>query len=501
MGETLLKIDGLTKRFPGVVALNNAKLEILKGEVHAVAGENGAGKSTLMNIILGSIQPDEGTIEYKGKTVRFSGPNEALRNGISMIHQEISLVQSLDIAENVWLGQEGKFIRYGLLNKRARYKATEKLLNDYGITHLNPRTNVRDLSVANMQLVEIARAISNNSDLIIMDEPTSALTSVEIKILYEIIEDLTSKGVSVIFISHKLDEILSVCDRVSVFRDGTYITTKNCAEIDEKELINYIIGRDLTEMFPKMPAEIKEAVLQVSNLSVPGVFDDISFSVKAGEILGFSGLVGSGRTEIMRAIFGVDRYSKGEIVINGKKAVIRKPKDAIDYGLGMVTEDRMRLGCIYTLSVLANSTIAYFNRICNKLGFYLPSKEKAEFNAIINRISIKYSSPKEKITQLSGGNQQKVILARWLMTKPKILILDEPTRGIDVGSKAEIHRIISSLAQQGMAIILVSSELPEILGMSDRIIVVRNKKIVADIPREKADQGLLIQYAFGTQSI
>lgn len=496
--EELLRLEGITKYFPGVTALDNVKLDIRKGEVHALIGENGAGKSTLMKIILGIYPPNAGTIYYKGKAVHFASPTDALDAGISMIHQEISLVQTLSVAENIWLGRESKFSRCGFMNLKARSKATKQLLHDIGLEHLKPEETVKNLSVANMQLVEIARAVSYNSDLIIMDEPTSALTSVEIDLLYKIIRGLSAKGVSIIFISHKLEEIFEVCQRVTVFRDGQYITTKNCSEINQDELIKYIIGRELNDMFPKLPAEIGPPVLEVRNFSGKA-FQNVSFQVRAGEILGFSGLVGAGRSEIMRAVFGIDPHTGGEVLIDGKAVSIRDTKEAVNCGIGMITEDRLRMGAIHCLSVLANTTISYFDKICNKLGFYRPAKENEAFQSIANKVSIKYSSLKEPISQLSGGNQQKVIISRWLLTNPKVLILDEPTRGIDVGSKSEIHRLISTLAQNGMAIILISSEMPEILGMCDRICVVRGGQIVHECMRENATQEILIQHAFGVK--
>lgn len=499
MGETLLQLEGITKLFPGVKALDDVQLNIQKGELHALIGENGAGKSTLMKILLGIYQRDSGTITYKGKQVNFSGPFEVLKAGISMIHQEISLVQTMDIAENIWLGREKEFAKLGILSVKRRYKATKELLENLGMGFLNPHSVVKTLSVANMQLVEIARAVSYNSDLIIMDEPTSSLTSVEIDLLYKLMRSLAEKGVAVIFISHKLEEIFEVCDRVTVLRDGRYITTKKCTELNQDDLIKYIVGRELNEMFPKLPAEIHEPVLEVKNFSSAGVFEDVNFNVRAGEILGFSGLVGAGRTEIMRAIFGIDKYTSGTVMLNGKEIHITDPKDAIRHGLGMVTEDRFHTGSIYSLSVMANMTISHFKKICNKLGLFTPTNELKAFNSIADKVSIKYSSPKELMSKLSGGNQQKVIISRWLLTNPKVLILDEPTRGIDVGSKAEIHRLISTLAQQGMAIIMISSELPEILGMCDRIEIVKDGRIVHECMREDATQEVLIQYAFGTQ--
>lgn len=495
--EELLRCENITKAFSGIKVLDEVCFQVRRGEVHALIGENGAGKSTLMKIILGIYSATSGRIFYKGKEANFSCPTDALNAGISMIHQEISLVQTLSVAENIWIGRESQFSRCGFLDIKRRNQAAADLLKELGLEHLSPKAIVKNLSVANMQLVEIARAVSYRADLIIMDEPTSALTSVEIELLYSIIRSLAAKGVAVIFISHKLEEIFKVCDRVTVLRDGKAIITQDCAKIDQQQLIHYIIGRELNDMFPKLPAKIGEVVLEVKNLCGEA-FHDVSFSVRSGEILGFSGLVGSGRTEIMRAVFGIDPHTSGQILLNGREVSINSPKDAVSCGLGMVTEDRLRMGAIHRLSVLANTTIASFDRICNRAGFFRPARERQEFLSVAGKVAVKYASPKEPISQLSGGNQQKVIISRWLLTNPKVLILDEPTRGIDVGSKSEIHRLISMLAQNGMAIVMISSEMPEILGMSDRIMVVREGRIVFECPRKDATQEELISHAFGT---
>ncbi len=494
--DIILKMENITKVFPGVRALDNVRLELRRGEVHAVIGENGAGKSTLMKILLGMYKADSGTIIYKGREVSFDSTQEALAAGISMIHQEISLVPTMDVAENIWLGREKLFRKMGILDVKARYRATEELLQRLKIP-LNPRAVVRNLSIAHMQLIEIARAVSYDADIIIMDEPTSALTDAEVALLYDIIRDLSAAGVTIIFISHKLEELFEVCDRVTVYRDGHYIGVLDCDKITKPELINMIVGREMNEMFPKLDAAIGDVVLRVENLTTFGVLDNVSFEVHAGEILGFSGLMGAGRTEIMRAIFGIDRYDSGRIILNGEELHIRQPEDAVRHGIAMITEDRLRQGSIYALSVMANSTIAFFYRMCNRFGFYKKSEEVRTFESMRNSLAIKCSSRRQLISQLSGGNQQKVIIARWLLTEPKVLILDEPTRGIDVGSKAEIHRLISRLAQEGLAIILISSEMPEVMGMSDRILVVRHGRIVHEEKRETATQETLIAHAFG----
>jgi ABC-type sugar transport system ATPase subunit len=495
--ETILKMTGITKVFAGVQALKNVKFELKKGEVHALMGENGAGKSTLMKLLIGMIAPEKGIVCYKGKEVLFKNISEALNSGISMIHQELSLVQLMDVAENIWLGREKKFMIAGcLINMKKRYLKTDELLNDFGI-HINSRHFVKDLSVAEMQLVELVRSISYDANIIIMDEPTSALTAREIELLYKIIRQLTAKGVAVVFISHKMEEIFDICDRVTILRDGNYIDTIEINKLTQDMLINMVVGRELNEMFVKSNVPFRDEAFRVKNFTSAGSFYGINFDLRYGEVLGFYGLMGAGRTEIMRAIFGIDKYTSGEIYINKKKVVIKSPGEAIKLGMGMLTEDRLRLGAIYTMSIIANTTLASFKRICNKFGFFRQTDEIRLFSEESDSLSIKYSSPYDPIGQLSGGNQQKVLVGRWLLTKPQILILDEPTRGIDIGAKMEIYSLINDLTQKGIAVILVSSELPEILAMSDRIIVIRNGNIVFECSGKEADQVTLVTHAFG----
>lgn len=492
----ILEMHDIIKVFPGVRALDNAKLSIKKGEVHALIGENGAGKSTLMKILLGIYEPESGEIIYKGTKVKFQTPHEALSVGISMIHQEMSLIPTVDISENVWIGRERNFRSCGLIINKKRYQETEKLLKHLKID-LNPRTIVNTLSVANMQLVELARAVSYHSDIIIMDEPTSSLTDSEIRLLYDIIRELSNQGTAVIFISHKLEEIFEICDRVTVMRDGQFISEHSTKEITQDELVTKIAGREVKELYPKVKAEIKETVLEVKNLCSNQVFDHISFDVKAGEVLGVCGLVGAGRTEIMSAIFGIDHFDSGEIYLEGKKIVNRTPKDAIANGISMITEDRRGMGIVPMLSVCANISLAYLPTL-GKAGFIQKTKETADIQKMIKELNVKTPSLSTNIGDLSGGNQQKAIIARWLLTKPKVLILDEPTRGIDVGAKSEIYQLICTLTQQGIAVIMVSSELPEILGMSDRIIVVREGKIVMNTKNSEMSSELILKHAFGT---
>ncbi|MGI6334495.1 MAG: sugar ABC transporter ATP-binding protein [Saccharofermentanales bacterium] len=492
--DIILEMKGICKSFAGVQALDNVDFNLRKGEVHALIGENGAGKSTLMNILLGMIKQDSGEIFFKGKHVNFKNPLTALNNGISMIHQEICLVPQMDVAENIWLGRENKFQSFGMLNIPKRLEATKALLNKLEI-HVNPQALVKNISIANMQLVELARAISYEADIIIMDEPTSALTNVEIELLYKIVRNLSARGVSIIFISHKIEEIFQICQRVTVLRDGRFIATHNCAEIDKDKLISQIVGRELTNMFPKTHSVIGEIVLEVNDLNKSGVFSNINFNLRKGEILGFCGLMGAGRTEIMSAIFGLDLPDSGEIIIDGRSIKIGNPSQAISHGIGMVTEDRLRLGALHGLPVFMNLSLATLLKF-SKLRLINFKKEKTACVTMVEKLSITLSTINQLMKTLSGGNQQKVILGKWLMTNPKILILDEPTRGIDVGSKAEIHKIISELASQGMSIILVSSELPEILGMSDRIIVIGKGEIKLECSRAEATQEKLMTAAF-----
>lgn len=494
--ETVLEVRALSKSFLGVKALDKVDLLGKRGEVHSVIGENGAGKSTMMNLILGDLQKDEGTIILKGKEVHFKSPAEAIASGISMIHQEISLIPTLTVAENIWLHREDRFMKAFLIDNKARLEETKKLLGDKLNIDINPNELVGNLTVAQCQLVELARAVSCDSDIIIMDEPTSSLSDKEVNILFDVIRALKAEGTAIIFITHKIEELLGICDRVSVYRDGHYIGTRDCAETTRDELISMIIGRELTEQYPVIDASKGEVVLEVKNLCGAD-YTNISFHVKAGEIIGFSGLVGAGRSEIMRGIFGIDHCLSGEIWLNGEKVNIRSPKDAVNLGMAMVTEDRRDYGIIKTASVKDNMSLAALSKFCSKIGIIKRGIEEKAVSEMIHDMTVKVANKDMLITSLSGGNQQKAIIGRWLMTAPKVLILDEPTRGIDVGAKSEIYSIIGELAKQGMAIILVSSEMPEILGMSDRIFVIRNGKIAAECAREEATQELLGKHALG----
>lgn len=498
MSSPLLYMKNISKSFYGVSVLKNIDFKLEAGTVHALVGENGAGKSTLMKILLGIHEKDSGEIYLNGKEVKFKSPADALNNSISMIHQEICLVPTMDVAENIWLGRERKFSRYGRINLKSRYKATEELLESLDI-HINPKTKVNELSVAMMQLIELCRSLSYDSKIIIMDEPTSALASNEIELLFKIIRKLKKKGVAVVFISHKLDEILEICDEITVMRDGNLICNKMVGEVNEEALIEMIAGRKLENVYPAKEAHIGKTVLEVRGLTRQGTFDNVSFQVHEGEILGFSGLMGAGRTEIMRGLYGLDPIDSGEVFLDGKSLHITSPKAAVDAGIGMVTEDRLTSGGIATLSVMNNSTLPSIPDISRLLGYIPSKKEKEMYDSVSKKLSIKCNTSNDLIRQLSGGNQQKVIISRWILKNPRVIIMDEPTRGIDVGAKQEVYKIMEELAGMGMAIILISSELPEILALSDRICVVRNGRIVHETEPDKTTQEDLMTYAFGVK--
>lgn len=493
--ETVLKIEHITKIFPGVVALDDVQLELKRGEVLGLVGENGAGKSTLMNILIGSLKPEKGTMILKGSSYNPSSPNQALKEGISMVHQEITLVPSMTVIDNIWLGREDLVTKFGIIDYKKKKRQTEALFQKLDI-NLNTEQIVETLTVANAQLVEIVRAASYNPDIIILDEPTSSLTEHEIKKLFAIIKDLTQHGTSVIYISHKLEELFIICDRVTVFRDGKYIDTKKVEETSKDELISMMVGRKITQLFPKSEVEFGEEILRCEQLTVNGVFENISFSIKSGEILGFLGLVGSKRTDVMESIFGLNKLDGGTMYMRGREIKNNSSRDAIKNRFAFVTEDRLRTGGIHEMPIKTNMSLAYLNSI-TRIGFVNARQESKDTKRMIDAMSIKVSSEYNPLSSLSGGNQQKVIIGKWLLTQPEIFILDEPTRGIDVGSKSEIYKLIGELVKQGKAVILVSSELPELMGLSDNIVVLREGKQVAHVERSQFNQDKLMSYAFG----
>jgi len=492
MNAFALEAEGISKFFPGVKALDNVSLRVRPGTVHALMGENGAGKSTLMKCLIGMYRPDKGTIKIKGEPVQFQDTMDALRSGISMIHQELNLVPYMTVAENIWLGREP--MKFGFVDHARLNQKTQELLNRLNI-RLKAERMVGELSIASQQMVEIAKAVSWDSDIVIMDEPTSALTETEVAHLFTIIRDLREQGKAIIYISHKMDEIFNITDEVSIFRDGSWIASDQTAKYTRQSLITQMVGRELTQLFPKFNSAIGEEVLTVRNLTCKDRFTDVSFSVRRGEILGVAGLVGAGRSEVMESLFGMESFDSGEILIDGVPVTIDSPSTAIEKGMAFLTEDRKKSGLFLVLSVMENMSIVNMPEYSGKSGFVSHVKMAQDCMDQIRRLNIKTPTMDQIINNLSGGNQQKVLIARWLLAQPKILILDEPTRGIDVGAKAEIYRLISELANRGVAIIMVSSELPEILGMSDRVMVMHGGRITGILDKEEADQETILSLA------
>lgn len=488
MGEYVLKCEGISKAFGGTKALKEVKLYVRKGEVHALLGENGAGKSTLMNIIIGLHKADSGVIKFDGKPYIVHNPVDAMARGISMIHQELNPLPDLSIAENVFLHRENT--KGPFLNKKAQNRRAAELLKKFDF-NFNPKTLMKKLTLAQVQMVEIMKAVSSNARLIIMDEPTSSLDANETERLFRMIRDLKEKGVTIIYITHRMGEIFDICDTVSVFRDGQYIATNPINEITNEELITLMVGRKVESVFPKVDVKIGEEVFRVENLCGNG-FEDISFTVHAGEILGLSGLVGSGRSETARAIFGLDPVKSGKMFLNGKEIVNKTPRSAIRKGICMVNEDRKNYGVCLFRSLRENISLP--NLPAKQKGLLLNQKrEKYDVQDVAQKLAVKAASMEHNVFSLSGGNQQKVVLAKWIMANPKVMILDEPTRGVDVGSKSEIHSMICEFAAHGMAIIMISSELPEIMGMSDRIIIYHEGRLNGEVFRKQILSGEITQ--------
>ncbi|WP_419697249.1 sugar ABC transporter ATP-binding protein (plasmid) [Mesorhizobium muleiense] len=491
--EYLLAAENVRKEFPGVLALDDVSFKLRRGTVHALLGENGAGKSTLMKILAGIYTPDSGEVQLKGVPIRLQSPLDALENGIAMIHQELNLMPFMTVAENIWIRRE-PLNWLGLVDHGRMRCMTADLFKRLNIG-IDPESQVRDLSVANRQMVEIAKAVSYQSDVLIMDEPTSALTELEVAHLFEIIRDLRSQGIGIVYITHKMNELFEIADEVSVFRDGRYIGTYLSSEVTRDDIIHMMVGRELTQMFPKETVPIGETVLSVKDLSLKGVFSDVSFEVRAGEILGIAGLVGSGRSNVAETIFGVTPATGGSIEIRGRPVRIDSPTTAIREGMAFITEDRKETGCLLILDVLENMQIAVLQDRFVKGGFVSEREVSAACAAMADKLRVKTPNLRERVENLSGGNQQKVLIGRWLLTEPRILILDEPTRGIDVGAKAEIHRLVSVLAKDGVAVIMISSEMPEVLGMSDRIMVMHEGRVTGFLDRAQADQVKVMELA------
>jgi ribose transport system ATP-binding protein len=494
MAEALVVMEGIEKTFPGVHALSQCKFELCPGEVHALVGENGAGKSTLMKVLAGVYAKDAGRILYRGREVEIPNPRVAQHLGISMIHQELNLMPHLTVAQNIFIGREPRRGRF-FLDEKAIEEQTRELL---AMLHLkfDPRTKVADLTVAKQQMVEIAKALSFNSDVLIMDEPTAALTETEIDDLFSIIRQLRDKGVGVVHISHRLEELKQISDRVTVMRDGRYIDTVRTQAVTLDRIINMMVGRTIYEASPEVPeTPSQEVVLEVKNLRRGNAIKDVSFNLKKGEILGFAGLVGAGRTEVARAIFGADPIDAGEIYTLGKKAYVKSPNDSVKCGIGYLSEDRKRYGLTLGMDVESNIALAAFKKFLGFLGWVNQAATRATAQHFVDMLQIRTPSLQQKVKNLSGGNQQKLVIGKWLTADTNILIFDEPTRGIDVGAKSEIYRLLNDLAQQGKSIIMISSELPEILRMSHRIVVMCEGRITGELTSAEATQEKIMKYA------
>jgi rhamnose transport system ATP-binding protein len=487
-------MSGISKSFPGVRALNTVSLELFPGEVTALIGENGAGKSTLVKIMTGIYQPDEGEIRVAGAPVHFPAAHDASKAGITAIHQETVLFDDLSVAENIFLGHAPKN-RFGLIDHPAMRARARALL--YGIgAEIDPELPLRDLGIASKHLVAIARALSIDARVVIMDEPTAALSHKEIGELFELVDQLKAKGKAILFISHKFDEIFRVADRYTVFRDGEMVGKGLIRKTDQNALVKLMVGRDIGLVFPKGESRIGETVLKVSGLSHPTEFDSISLDLKAGEILGFYGLVGAGRSEVMQSLFGMTKPSAGTVELEGKPVTITSPAQAVAHGIVYVPEERGRQGAVKGLPIFMNVTLPSLQET-SRSGFLKLANEFALARKYTERLDLRASSLSQDVATLSGGNQQKVVIAKWLATKPKVIILDEPTKGIDIGSKAAVHAFMSELAREGLAVIMVSSELPEVLGMADRIIVMREGRLAGEFSRQEATPEALVRAAAG----
>lgn len=495
MDKNMVEMKDIEKSFAGVKALDHAGLSVKEGEIHALIGENGAGKSTLMKILSGALHKDGGTVRILGEEVNIQTPKDAKRLGVATIYQEFMLAPDLTVAENIFIDRFAsgeKLVHWKKLNEDARH-----LLCELGFEDISPSTRVGTLSVACQQVVEICKCLSRNVKILILDEPTAVLTFKEIGKLFALLRKLKSEGVSIIYISHRLEEIFELCDEITVMKDGTYVETVKTDSIDKDQLISMMVGRDIKDIFPRRDAVIGETVLEVKDLCGSSMVQNISFSVRRGEVLGFYGLVGAGRTETMRAVFGADDWMSGEILLDGKPVHFKSPRMAVKSGVGMVPEDRKRQGVILEQSIRVNTTITSMEKVKNKWKIFDRKKERGFVKRVLSSINTKYGSMEHPVSSLSGGNQQKVVLGKWLAADSRVIIFDEPTRGVDVGAKTEIYQCMNQLAKEGIAILMISSEMPELLGMSDRIITMRQGKISGELSKEDFGENNLIKLAMG----
>lgn len=491
----MIEMTGITKAFSGNIVLNNVEFSLKKGEIHALMGENGAGKSTMMKILTGIYQKDAGEVKVRGELVQYKSPKESERAGIAVIHQELNIWPHLSIAENLFLGKEKTFGKSGILKTKEMNEEAANILNNLNMAD-DVRTIAGSLSVGKQQIIEIAKAISSNAEVIIMDEPTAALTDHEIESLFVTIRKLQETGVSFVYISHRMEEIFSLCDRITILRDGQYVGTKIIKETNFDEIVQMMVGRELGERFPERQAKIGPVKLAAKGLTREGFFKDVSFEVRKGEVVAFAGLMGAGRTEVVQALFGYRKLTAGDIFLDGKAIKINNPLQAKKLGFGYVTEDRKSEGLIVDFSVQNNLSLTNFDKIASN-GVVNASEEKNLYEKMVKRLGIRVSGPEQTAKSLSGGNQQKVVIAKWLGIEPDVLILDEPTRGVDVGAKKEIYSIINELAERGVAILMVSSELPEVIGMADRVLVMHEGRLSAEIAKEEMTQERIMHFATG----
>ena len=492
-------MTGISKSFDGNSVLTNVEFSVKKGEIHALMGENGAGKSTLMKILTGIYARDTGEVKVRGKLVDFKNPKEAEHAGIAVIHQELNILPDLTVAENLFLGNEKTFGKSGILKTKEMNKKAKVILGELGLD-VDVKTVARELSVGKQQIIEIAKAMSSNAEVIVMDEPTAALTEREIVSLFETIRTLQSTGVSFVYISHRMEEIFALCDRITILRDGNYVGVKEIKETSFDEIVQMMVGRELGERFPERNATIGDVKLTASGLTRNGHFEDISFELRKGEVLGIAGLMGAGRTEVAQSLFGYKKLQKGIISLNGKPVKISSPLQAKKLGFGYVTEDRKSEGLIVDFSVKDNLSLTNFNKVSSN-GIIKANEEKVLYETMVKRLGVRTSGPNQAAKSLSGGNQQKVVIAKWLGIEPNVLILDEPTRGVDVGAKKEIYSIINELAEKGVAILMISSELPEIIGMADRVLVMHEGTLTAELQKAEMTQERIMHYATGGDKV
>ncbi|SIS39807.1 sugar ABC transporter ATP-binding protein [Salimicrobium flavidum] len=494
--KPFVSMEGIDKSFSGNQVLKDVRFSLIPGEVHALMGENGAGKSTLIKILTGIHGKDAGTIEVKGKEQNFSSPKEAEKDGIVVIHQELNIIPYLTVTQNMFLGKELTWGKTGILRQKEMYEQTKRNLAMLGVEDIDPNETAGDLSVGKQQMIEIARALSTKAEMIVMDEPTAALTDKEIENLFSVIRSLQSQNVAVVYISHRMEEIFNICDRITVLRDGEYAGMKVLNETSFDEIVKMMVGRELGDRFPERNHQLGETIFEVKNLEREGHFKDVSFDVKAGEILGVAGLMGAGRTEIMETIFGAAKRKAGEILIDGTPISIRDPSDAIKAGIGFITEDRKNEGLVLHLSIRENIALTNLKSVSEK-GWMSHKKEQQLVEKLVEKLHVRTTGAEQDVQSLSGGNQQKVVIAKWLGIQPKVLILDEPTRGVDIGAKKEIYHIINELTEKGVAILMVSSELPEILGVSDRIMVIHEGELASILDGKEANQEMIMKAATG----